>query len=61
MAAIIDQAHIEQAYRVASELFGPDAWVPWWAWLALLVMIFWGLLVPDGRGQPAAGRAGGQE
>jgi len=40
MAAIIDQAHIDQAYRVASELFGPDASVPWWAWLALLVMIF---------------------
>jgi hypothetical protein len=21
--------------------------VPWWAWLAVLVMIFWGLLVPE--------------
>jgi hypothetical protein len=37
---------IDQAYAVTSQLFGPDAVVPWWAWLAVLVMIFWGLLVP---------------
>jgi hypothetical protein len=42
MATIADLA-----YNVTSELFGPDARVPWWAWLALLVMIFWGLLVPQ--------------
>jgi hypothetical protein len=37
------------AYALASELVGPDARVPWWAWAALLAMIFCGLLVPDER------------
>ena len=36
------------AYALTSALFGRHAMVPWWAWLALLVMIFWGLLIPDG-------------
>ena len=44
MAAITDLA-----YHVTSELFGAGALVPWWAWLALLAMIFWGLLVPGAR------------
>jgi hypothetical protein len=25
--------------------------VPWWGWTALVVMIFWGLLVPGDQGQ----------
>ena len=25
--------------------------VPWWGWTALVVMIFWGMLVPGARGQ----------
>jgi hypothetical protein len=33
----------EIAYSVSSLL----ARVPWWAWLAVIVMILWGLLVPD--------------
>jgi hypothetical protein len=50
MAAITDQA-----YAVTSELFGPHAQVPGWAWLALLGMVFWGLLAADRRaGQPDA-------
>jgi hypothetical protein len=40
-------APADVAYHVTSELFGLDGWVPWWAWLALLAMIFWGLLGPD--------------
>jgi hypothetical protein len=40
-------AFTDVAYNVTSELFGLDAWVPWWAWLALLAMIFWGVLAPD--------------
>jgi len=39
--------YIDQAYAVTSQLVGPQAWVPWWVWLAVLTMIFWGLLVPD--------------
>jgi hypothetical protein len=42
MAAVTDVA-----YGVVRELVGPDAWVPWWAWFAVLAMIFWGLLIPD--------------
>jgi hypothetical protein len=26
-----------------------DLGVPWWGWLALIVMIFWGLLVPGAQ------------
>jgi hypothetical protein len=32
------------AYALTSSLF---AVVPWWAWVAALVMIFWGLLIPE--------------
>jgi hypothetical protein len=32
------------AYRLTGDLFGPGSPVPWWAWAAVLVMIFWGLL-----------------
>jgi hypothetical protein len=28
-----------------------DLGVPWWGWTALVVMIFWGLLVPGARGE----------
>jgi hypothetical protein len=42
---------------LAGELFGPGSAVPWWAWLALLVMIFWGLLVPEQEDRrPGRGR-----
>lgn len=27
--------------------------VPWWAWAALLVMIFWGVLLPERDDRPA--------
>lgn len=39
---------MEMAYEIAGDLFGPASPVPWWAWVALLVMIFAGLLVPTG-------------
>jgi hypothetical protein len=29
--------------------------VPWWGWTALVVMIFWGLLVPGGEQQGEEG------
>jgi hypothetical protein len=43
---------IETAYQVTQSLFGPDSPVPWWAWAALLTMIFWGLLVPQWPAKP---------
>jgi len=42
MAALTDQA-----YALVSQLVGPSAQVPGWAWLALLVMVFWGVLAID--------------
>lgn len=38
-------ALIDLADRLTGGLFDPGSPVPWWAWAALLVMIFWGLLV----------------
>jgi hypothetical protein len=29
-----------------------DLGVPWWGWAALIVMIFWGLLVPGAQVSP---------
>jgi hypothetical protein len=29
---------------IADELVGPHSIIPWWAWSAAFVMIFWGLL-----------------
>lgn len=36
------------ASHLASEILTV---VPWWAWAALLVMIFWGALVPEREDQ----------
>lgn len=38
---------MEVASELTTELFGPRSPIPWWVWPALLIMIFWGLLVPD--------------
>jgi hypothetical protein len=38
--------NMDVAYTVASALIGPDAVVPWWAWLAILLLIFGRLLAP---------------
>ena len=40
------EAYIDPAYAWVSALVGPHAVIPWWAWLAALTMIFWGLLAP---------------
>ncbi|OJF10340.1 hypothetical protein [Couchioplanes caeruleus] len=40
------EAYLDPAYEWTSLLVGPEAVVPWWAWVALLVMIFWSLLAP---------------
>ncbi|BCJ54448.1 hypothetical protein Asp14428_59230 [Actinoplanes sp. NBRC 14428] len=39
-------AYAETAYEWLAGLIGPQSVVPWWAWAAALVMIFWGLLAP---------------
>jgi hypothetical protein len=35
---------LDQLTTIVLELFGPRSVVPWWAWAAVLIMIFWGLL-----------------
>ena len=37
-------AFTDRVYGLTGDLFGPGSPVPWWAWIALLVMILWGLL-----------------
>ena len=39
-------AYLDLAYQWTSSLVGPHSVIPWWAWLAGLVMIFWGVLAP---------------
>jgi hypothetical protein len=42
-------AYTDLASAVTGDLFGPSSPVPRWAWVALLAMIFWGLLAPGAR------------
>ena len=39
-------AYLDLAYDWTSKLVGPHSVLPWWAWTAGLVMIFWGVLAP---------------
>ncbi len=39
--------YINTAYTVSQALFGPDSGIPWWAWIALIVALFWKVLVPE--------------
>ncbi|GID92990.1 hypothetical protein ACFQFC_06025 [Amorphoplanes digitatis] len=48
---------LDAAYAVVSELFGPGATVPWWAWAVTLLMIFGKLLAPVFQGDPAPSHA----
>ncbi|MET8150570.1 hypothetical protein ACIBSW_21455 [Actinoplanes sp. NPDC049668] len=48
---------IDAAYAVVSELFGPGATVPWWAWAMTLLMIFGKLLAPVFQAEAPSGPA----
>ncbi|GIF11763.1 hypothetical protein [Actinoplanes teichomyceticus] len=37
---------VDMPYRVVGALFGPESGIPWWAWLAPLILIFAKLLYP---------------
>ncbi|WP_199511656.1 hypothetical protein [Nucisporomicrobium flavum] len=39
-------AYLDVAYQWMSNLIGPQSVIPWWAWVAALGMVFWGLLAP---------------
>jgi hypothetical protein len=34
------------AYDVTTQLFGPDSGIPWWAWVFVLLAVFFKVLVP---------------
>ena len=38
---------LDVTYRVVEGLFGPESSIPWWAWVAPLLLIFWKMLMPS--------------
>jgi hypothetical protein len=38
---------VSDAYDVTSQLFGPESGVPWWAWIFVLVALFWKLVIRE--------------
>ncbi|GAA2648823.1 hypothetical protein [Paractinoplanes durhamensis] len=38
---------LDKAYTVTSNLFGPESGIPWWAWMAVLIAVFWKVLIPE--------------
>ncbi|GIF01482.1 hypothetical protein [Paractinoplanes rishiriensis] len=37
----------DTAYNVTSQIFGPESGVPWWAWMFVLVAMFWKVAVSE--------------
>ena len=35
------------AYDVTTQLFGAGSGIPWWAWVFVLVAVFWKILIPE--------------
>jgi hypothetical protein len=38
---------LDNAYTVTSNLFGPESGIPWWAWMAVLIAVFWKVLIGE--------------
>ncbi|MEU4426281.1 hypothetical protein AB0F81_37140 [Actinoplanes sp. NPDC024001] len=51
-------AALDVAYQVVEALFGPGSGVPWWAWIAPLVMIFGRMVMPSLATETAGSRSG---
>ncbi|MFI1988175.1 hypothetical protein [Actinoplanes sp. NPDC020271] len=45
------------AYRMVEALFGPGAGIPWWAWLAPILIVFARLMYPVMFPEAAAAEA----
>lgn len=39
--------YLETAYALTNSLFGPGSGVPWWAWMAVIVLFFWKVAVKE--------------
>jgi hypothetical protein len=37
---------VDDAYTVVEALFGPESGIPWWAWLAPIILIFARMMYP---------------
>jgi hypothetical protein len=48
------------ASTVSDQLFGPNAGIPWWAWMFVLVALLWKLGLPEPKAvrSPAEDRDG---
>lgn len=38
---------VATAYEVSGHLFGPDSGIPWWAWVLVVVAVFWKFAIPE--------------
>ena len=41
--------YLETATNVVAQLFGPDSRIPPWAWLFVVLALFWKVVVPEPR------------
>ncbi|BCJ45208.1 hypothetical protein GCM10010168_70090 [Actinoplanes ianthinogenes] len=48
---------VDDAYQAVEALFGPESGVPWWAWLAPVIVLFGRLLYPVVFPEAAAAEA----
>ncbi|MGX6606041.1 hypothetical protein ACWKSP_28515 [Micromonosporaceae bacterium Da 78-11] len=39
--------YLDTAYTMTSQLFGADSTIPWWAWIVVIVALFWKVLIPE--------------
>ncbi|HET6484011.1 MAG TPA: hypothetical protein VFG35_28755 [Actinoplanes sp.] len=39
--------YLNTAYDVTGALFGAGSGVPWWAWLAVITLLFWKVAVSE--------------
>jgi hypothetical protein len=39
--------YMDSASDVTGQLFGPDSGIPSWAWLFVLIALFWKVVVPQ--------------
>jgi hypothetical protein len=39
-------AAVDDAYQVVETLFGSESGIPWWAWMAPIILLFGRLLYP---------------
>ncbi|GID33339.1 hypothetical protein [Paractinoplanes brasiliensis] len=41
------EQYLDTASAVTDALFGPESGIPWWAWLVVIVAVFWKVAVRE--------------